>query len=46
MIGAISEALIRRIPEKISETAPGRTPMAAARPPLVLPGFFSPRSII
>src|SRR3954465_14384849 len=45
-IGSISEALISLIPEKISETAPGRTPMAAARPPLDLPVFFSPRSII
>src|SRR4051812_25540119 len=46
MMGSISEALISLIPEKISETAPGRTPMAAARPPLDLPVFFSPRSII
>src|ERR1700722_18865789 len=45
MIGAISEALIRRMPDRISETAPGRTPIAVARPPLVLPGFCSPRSI-
>ena len=45
MIGAISDALIRRIPDRISETAPGRTPIAVARPPLVLPGFSSPRSI-
>src|SRR5258705_10566529 len=45
MIGAISDALISRIPDRISETAPGRTPIAAARPPLVLPGFCSPRSI-
>src|SRR5204862_5808929 len=46
MIGSISEALISLIPEKISDTAPGRTPMAAASPPLDLPVFFSPRSII
>ena len=46
MIGAISEALIRRVSARISDTAPGRTPIAAARPPLVLPGFCSPRSII
>src|ERR1700754_5082899 len=46
VIGSISEALISLIPEKISETAPGRTPMAAARPPLDLRVFFSPRSII
>ena len=45
MIGAISDALIRRIPDRISETAPGRTPIAVAKPPLVLPGFSSPRSI-
>ena len=45
MIGAISDALIRRIPDRISETAPGRTPIAVANPPLVLPGFSSPRSI-
>src|SRR5882757_834948 len=45
MIGAISDALISRIPDRISETAPGRTPIAVARPPLVLPGFSSPRSI-
>src|SRR6267154_2833815 len=44
-MAVISCALIRRIPDRISETAPGRTPMAAARPPLVLPGFSSPRSI-
>src|SRR6476661_8591494 len=46
MIGWISDALIRRASARISDTAPGRTPMAAARPPLVLPGFASPRSII
>src|ERR1700694_3455291 len=46
MMGWISAALIRRVSAKISETAPGRTPIAAARPPLVLPGFVSPRSII
>src|ERR1700733_2318572 len=46
MIGAISDALISRASARISETAPGRTPIAAARPPLVLPGFSSPRSII
>src|SRR4051812_5409795 len=46
MMGSISEALISLIPEKISDTAPGRTPMAAARPPLDLPVFFNPRSII
>src|SRR6202051_4572831 len=46
MIGWISLALIRRISARISDTAPGRTPIAAARPPLVLPGFCSPRSII
>src|SRR3954471_12602752 len=46
MIGAISDALISRASARISETAPGRTPIAAARPPLVLPGFASPRSII
>src|SRR5712671_3475864 len=46
MMGAISEALIRRASARISETAPGRTPIAVARPPLVLPGFSSPRSII
>src|SRR6476659_1906829 len=46
MMGVISEALIRRIPDRISDTAPGRTPIAVARPPLVLPGFSSPRSII
>src|ERR1700709_1705060 len=45
MMSAISEALIRRSPDRISETAPGRTPIAAASPPLVLPGFCSPRSI-
>jgi hypothetical protein len=45
-MGWISLALIRRISAKISETAPGRTPIAMARPPLVLPGFSSPRSII
>src|SRR3979409_1111620 len=44
-MGAISVALIRRISARISETAPGRTPIAVARPPLVLPGFCSPRSI-
>jgi len=46
IIGKISEALIRRSPDKISETAPGRTPIAWARPPLLLPVFSSPRSII
>src|SRR5712675_990064 len=46
MMGAISVALIRRISARISETAPARTPIAAARPPLVLPGFSRPRSII
>src|ERR1700723_4140514 len=46
MIGAISDALINRASARISETAPGRTPIAAARPPLVLPGFSNPRSII
>ena len=46
MIDAISVALIKRISASISETAPGRTPIAVARPPLVLPGFASPRSII
>src|SRR6202030_574887 len=46
MIGAISDALISRASARISEPAPGRTPIAAARPPLVLPGFASPRSII
>src|SRR5260370_14001177 len=46
MMGVISEALIRRSPDRISDTAPGRTPIAVARPPLVLPGFSSPRSII
>src|SRR6476660_4402431 len=46
MMGVISEALIRRSPDRISDTAPGRTPIAVARPPLVLPGFYSPRSII
>src|ERR1700722_17150909 len=46
MIGAISDALISRASARISETAPGRTPIDAARPPLVLPGFASPRSII
>ncbi len=46
MIGSISEALIRRMPDRISETAPGRTPIAVARPPLDLPVFSSPRSII
>src|SRR5438445_10484390 len=45
MMGAISDALISLIPDRISETAPGRTPIAVARPPLVLPGFSSPRSI-
>src|SRR5882762_7622744 len=45
MMGWISVALIWRISAKISETAPGRTPIALARPPLVLPGFSSPRSI-
>jgi acetamidase/formamidase len=45
IMASISDALIRRIPEKISETAPARTPMAFASPPLVLPGFFRPRSI-
>ena len=44
-MASISDAFIRRIPEKISETAPARTPMAFASPPLVLPGFFRPRSI-
>src|SRR5258708_6107375 len=46
MMGVISEALIRRSPDRISDTAPGRTPIAVARPPLVLPGFSSPLSII
>src|SRR5260370_37167824 len=46
MMGVISEALVRRSPDRISDTAPGRTPIAVARPPLVLPGFSSPRSII
>src|ERR1700751_2594811 len=46
MIGWISVALIWRISDRISDTAPGRTPIASARPPLVLPGFSSPRSII
>src|SRR5437667_1493773 len=46
IMGVISEALIRRSPDRISETAPGRTPIACARPPLVLPGFPSPRSIM
>ena len=46
MIGWISDALISRASARISDTAPGRTPIAAARPPLVLPGFASPRSII
>ena len=46
MMGVISDALIRRSPDRISDTAPGRTPIAVARPPLVLPGFSSPRSII
>src|SRR5258705_11643148 len=46
MMGVISEALIRRSPDRISDPAPGRTPIAVARPPLVLPGFSSPRSII
>src|SRR5258705_4923151 len=46
MMGVISEALIRRSPDRMSDTAPGRTPIAVARPPLVLPGFSSPRSII
>ncbi|MHC2682221.1 hypothetical protein ACVJDU_003785 [Bradyrhizobium diazoefficiens] len=46
MIGMISEAFTRRSPPRISETAPGRTPMAAARPPLLLPVFSRPRSII
>ena len=45
-MGVISDALIRRSPDRISDTAPGRTPIAVARPPLVLPGFASPRSII
>src|SRR4030081_2429170 len=45
MIWAISDALISRMPDRISDTAPGRTPIAVARPPLVLPGFSSPRSI-
>src|ERR1700754_3632106 len=45
MMGAISDALISRIPDRISETAPGRTPIAVANPPLVLPGFPRPRSI-
>src|ERR1700744_6696134 len=44
-IRGISDALTRRIPENSSETAPGRTPIALARPPLVLPGFSSPRRI-
>src|ERR1700736_7018641 len=46
MMGWISVALIWRMSAKISDTAPGRTPIAAARPPLVLPGLVSPRSII
>src|ERR1700737_96224 len=46
MMGWISVALIWRMSAKISDTAPGRTPIAAARPPLVLPGVVSPRSII
>src|ERR1700721_232206 len=46
MIGASSDALINRASARISETAPGRTPIAAARPPVVLPGFARPRSII
>src|SRR5437879_6936706 len=46
MMGVISDALIRRSPDRISDTAPGRTPIAVARPPLVLPGFSSPLSII
>src|ERR1700730_9836257 len=46
MMGWISVALIWRISAKISDTAPARMPIAAARPPLVLPGFVSPRSII
>src|ERR1700730_8822254 len=45
-MGWISDDLIRRASARISETAPGRTPIATARPPLVLPGFASPRSII
>jgi hypothetical protein len=45
VMGPISDALIRRMPDRISETAPGRTPMASARPPLLLPVFFSARSI-
>src|SRR5881227_3453704 len=45
-MGWISVALIWRITARISDTAPGRTPIAAARPPLVLPGFCNPRSII
>src|SRR5258707_13835436 len=45
-MGWISDDLIRRASARISETAPGRTPIAAAIPPLVLPGFASPRSII
>ena len=34
------------VPRQMMETAPGRTPIAAARPPLLLPVFSSPRSII
>ena len=45
-MGWISDALISRISDNISETAPARTPIALARPPLVLPGLCSPRSII
>ncbi len=36
MIGAISDALIRRIPDRISETAPGRTPIAVGQSALGL----------
>src|SRR6516225_11276727 len=46
MIGRISDALTRRSPPRISDTAPGRTPMASASPPLLLPDRFRPRSII
>src|SRR5260364_222734 len=46
VIRGISAALISRCPPRISETAPGRTPMARARPPFVFPGFSRARSIM
>ncbi len=44
-MASISEALISRIPERISDTAPARTPIASASPPLDFPVLSSARSI-